>query len=367
MSKVKIETITPVHIGSGNVLQNETDFIVTKEGRDNFIHIIDERKILEIIGEEHLYNWLLSIENKESTLDLVKRYASTVEVQDFSRQKITCFAYNIRSEDTVKEIIHNGLGLPYIPGSSIKGAIRTAILSSLIERVNNKENKIKFGNRIKADRIEQELFGIDPNSDIFRFIRVGDAYFESDCVIAIRLQNLNIRDRYDDLWDTSKPQLVEAIGVGEESYLNIKLATDYYNCVKPQYDKLGEFPYEIQSLPSLFKLINEHTKKLLNDEVSFWSNQDKSGAAVYLEILQEILDEIDSSLNSKSCILRVGHASGWRFITGAWSEQLDNFHTDVVGAARPNNYHYQEYDFPKSRRIDEDSEILGFVKLTIEE
>src|SRR5690554_4838026 len=121
MNKVKIETITPVHIGSGNVLQNETDFIVTKEGRDNFIHIIDERKILEIIGEEHLYNWLLSIENKESTLDLVKRYASTVEVQDFSLQKITCFAYNIRSEDTVKEIIHNGLGLPYIPGSSIKG------------------------------------------------------------------------------------------------------------------------------------------------------------------------------------------------------------------------------------------------------
>ena len=42
-----------------------------KEGKDSFIHIIDERKILELIGEEHLDNWIFSIE-KESTLDLVK-------------------------------------------------------------------------------------------------------------------------------------------------------------------------------------------------------------------------------------------------------------------------------------------------------
>ena len=32
MSEVKITTITPVHIGSGNLLQNNTDFVVESEG-----------------------------------------------------------------------------------------------------------------------------------------------------------------------------------------------------------------------------------------------------------------------------------------------------------------------------------------------
>ena len=58
------------------------------------------------------------------------------------------------------------------------------------------------------------------------------------------------------------------------------------------------------------------------------------------------------------------HGSGWRFITGAWCEGLDNF-DEVIAVSRPNNGRYQEYDFPKSRRIDEDSDILGFVKLSL--
>lgn len=382
MSKVKIETLTPVHVGSGNLLQNNTDFIVEKEGKDSFIHIIDERKILELIGEEHLDNWIFSIEKKESTLNLVKRYAPTSKADDFSRQKITCFAHNIKSEDTLKEIMHNGMGLPYIPGSSIKGAIRTAVMSSLSDKLDEKalvrdiiqrdRNGLprfdRHGNKlVYANLIEQQLFGKDSNSDIFRFIRVGDAYFENDCVIAVRMQNLNIRNGNDDLWDTKMPQLVEAIGLGEESNLNINIANEYYKWAKPQFSALGELPEELQSIPTLFMLINEHTKQLLEDEISFWNNIDQSGAEIYIEIMQEMLDEIGSSSNGKSCILRVGHASGWRFITGAWTERLDNFNTDVVNATRPRNFRYQDYDFPKTRRVDEDSDVLGFLKLTIEE
>ena len=63
-------------------------------------------------------------------------------------------------------------------------------------------------------------------------------------------------------------------------------------------------------------------------------------------------------------MLRIGHGSGWRFITGAWSEQLKNFN-EIVNASRPNSYRYTQYDFPKSRRIDEDGDVLGFVKLSM--
>jgi hypothetical protein len=52
-------------------------------------------------------------------------------------------------------------------------------------------------------------------------------------------------------------------------------------------------------------------------------------------------------------------------MTGAWTEKLNNFSDLVIPCSRPkNDEKYQEYDFPKSRRIDEDSDVFGFVKLT---
>lgn len=68
--------------------------------------------------------------------------------------------------------------------------------------------------------------------------------------------------------------------------------------------------------------------------------------------------------DGKECVLRIGHGSGWRFITGAWSEKLNSFNPVVISAARPNNFRYNEYNFPKTRRVDEECELLGFVKLT---
>jgi len=44
---------------------------------------------------------------------------------------------------------------------------------------------------------------------------------------------------------------------------------------------------------------------------------------------------------------------------------MGNFKDVVIPASRPNNQRYEDYDFPKTRRLDEDSYILGFVKLTM--
>lgn len=379
MSRVKIETITPVHIGSGNLLQNNSDFVVEIDGEDKFIHIVDDRKVLDLIGQEHIDDWVISIENNinrsyrneyESTASLIKRLAPSSTFSDYSKQRITSFVSNIKPNDTLKEVIHNGLGLPYIPGSSLKGAIRTSILASLVDNVNQKENKIfkRNGRDLSADRIEKELFGADPNSDIFRFIRVGDAYFENDCLIATKMINLNVRNGSDSLWDEGKPQIIEAIGPQEEAFLDINIASDYYDKIKPHFWALGTLPVEIRTISDLFMLINEHTRRLVRTEIEYWKDisTDKSDAEDYIEVMKEILEEIESCKNGKSCVLRVGHGSGWRFITGAWAESLSNFEDKVVWAARPNNKIYMDYDFPKSRRIDDYSDVLGFVKLTIQ-
>ena len=129
-----------------------------------------------------------------------------------------------------------------------------------------------------------------------------------------------------------------------------------------------DLPDGMQDISLLFEWINEHTGKLVKDEIDYWKeveNAGYSGADDYIKNMESIEEEVKACKKGKECVLRIGHASGWRFITGAWTENLDNFERDVVPAARPKNFNYQEYDFPKSRRLDEDCDILGFVKLTV--
>lgn len=181
MSKVKIETLTPIHIGNGNFLQRNADFVLSSQGDDSFIHVIDPRKILDFIGVEHIDDWVLSIEKKEESMrDFVRRYRKDAHPDDYSQRIITNCAGEIKATDTLKECLHDGMGLPYIPGSSIKGAIRTAILTTLAKD-RTLESKIKtFGKKMGAGQVEKDLFGKDPNNDIFRFLQVGDAYFERE-------------------------------------------------------------------------------------------------------------------------------------------------------------------------------------------
>ncbi len=363
MNKIKITTLSPVHIGSGNLLQNNMNFLVVKDGEDSYIHITDDRKILELIGADHVDHWIASIEKGESTRKLVETYAPASSVSDYAKRRITCYSSGIKLTDTLKEQIHNGFGIPYIPGSSIKGAIRTAILSVLSDHVRNKELKVFVQGKVKAKLIENQLFGRDPNSDLFRFIQVGDAYFEKDSTIATRMVNLNIRKK-NDLYDGSKPQLIEAIGVGETATFQMDVKKDFHDFARRNFPDLKPLPGEMQSLQSLFKSINNHTSRLIEKEIAFWNEMNLSGSEAYLDVMADMLGETKSCEDELSCILRIGHGSGWRFITGAWTESLENFN-EVINAARPNNQKYSEYPFPKSRRIDEDSDVLGFVKLSL--
>lgn len=384
MSQIKIETLTPVHIGNGNFLRNKADFTVFREDGNSVIGIVDPRKILNIIGEEHLEDWILSIENPEDDIrSFIRRNSidKTVMPRTYSRRVIMNFTENIRDADTLKECIHDGRGLPYIPGSSIKGAIRTAIVSSLAKGKDSAdlERRIKRGKngqidkRFAAQQIENDFFGNqqiekdDPKKDIFRFLQMGDAYFEKETEIVTRMVNLNITSRKK-LVDTSKPQLIEAIGADSKSVFQMKIAKDYYQWVKENGWPLKDFPESMDALSSLFQLINAHTNELILDEIKYWKtvNEDHEGADDYIDSLRMILGNIKKCQQGKECVLRIGHGSGWRFITGAWSERLDKFEEEIVPVARPNNYRYQEYVFPKSRRLDEDGDILGFVKLSID-
>lgn len=368
---VKIETLTSVHIGSGEVLQIGSDFVKGKMDDDSVLAVVSPEKVLGLIGEKHLQDWVVAIERKESTGNVVKRFAPNAKVEDYAKRIVLEWS-DAHERDTLKEHIHNGQGKPYIPGSSIKGAIRTAILASLAENVNDAERKIDASangkKKANAKNVEKELFGRDPNNDVFRFLQVGDAYFGGCYTVSLRMVNINERTSKG-FWDVSKSQLIEALCPEDETEFEMNLNIEGYNKSKRECPTIGSLPNIMSSYESLFEAINEHTIRLLDFELKYWEERsdkdDSDKVESYLEKIESIKNEAENCSKGKECVLRIGHGSGWNFITGGWARDLDNFKSLVVPVARPKSQNYREYDFPKTRRVDDVCELLGFVKLSL--
>lgn len=266
-----------------------------------------------------------------------------------------------------KFVVRNPINnIPYIPGSSIKGAIRTAVLSSVI-----KENDIE---RFNYDTIEKEKFGKTPNTDIFRTLKVGDAYFGDNYESAIKVVMINERERqgFD---DRSKEQVMEVIQEEDTTTFSLNLDT---GIIKRAAKDMPSLPDCMTSVEKLFSCINSHTNKLLNNEISWWEKRkDDSGSGSdmvdgYITNLRKLLLQKTSGReNGRSCVLRIGAGSGWRFITGDWSRRSREFKSMIVPKSRPNNSRYTQFDFPKTRRIIEYAEdeysLLGFVELSMED
>lgn len=386
MSRVKVTTIRSVHIGNGNILRKNSDFII--DGND--IYIIDPKKVLDIIGLEKLDYWVSAIENREDIKQFIRRIGKNAFPIDYCIRQIhlynnfedddeykIIYKKKIREKNELKECIHDGFGNPYIPGSSIKGAIRTALMTSIIKKNNiNEYNLLKDKNKdflslkkkdLTSKNVENEILGGIQNS-LLKYLRVGDVIFNKGSEFVIHMINLNIRNKNDNLQDDSKEQIIEVISYDQEAECNITFDLDRYNFALQQNSKTKNIslPKEMESLSSIFKTVNQHTKKLIEEDIKFWEDisKDKDGAVDYINKLNDILEDIDACEDDKECILKLGHASGWRFTTGAWLEKYDWFNHKIVPILRDPKK-YDGYPFPKTRRIESYPDVLGFIKLSI--
>lgn len=361
MSRVKIETLTPIHIGSGDVLRYGSDFIV----KNNQVGIVDYRKVMSLIGgPEKINDWVEAIEKKVPIDVFVSQYNLNSELKDYS-YRVLPFRGKVKNTDSLKVFIHDGLGCPYMPGSSIKGAIRTAVLEHIMRSQGDDIPIRNHKNRLDAMVVENRFFGRNPYTDIFRILRVEDAYFEKGCESVVRLVNINERQQKD-YWDESKSQLVEVLEAEKySSEFEITLNQKLFDSMGKNFSFL---PDGMQSIFRLFHIINEYTGYLLDSELNYWEKhkgKNLSGKVKqYLSRIMNIKEKVEECEEGKECIIRIGHGSGWNFITGGWIKQRSDFKDIVLEAIRKNKF-YMKYDFPKTRRVSTDCVLLGFVKMSL--
>lgn len=160
---ITLEVLTPVYIGNGNSISKK-DF----EIKGNRANIYDPIKLYSIFGNR--YEEFLM--NPYSLTDYLSRNKAN-NIEKALKYSVYCGNSNIRKSDGIMEFIKDPYGCPYIPGSSLKGVLRTAILSYKIREKNSYEYKKDPISR-GANRIEKELLG-DTSNSLFRHIRISDS------------------------------------------------------------------------------------------------------------------------------------------------------------------------------------------------
>jgi CRISPR-associated protein Csm5 len=164
--KVKFKVITPIHIGSGESL-NRFDYVLFEDG----IGIINKIKFHKRINNNRkLFNKFLKVsENVDKLIDFLEENVLDDEISEIieTNNDILNKLNKNYSRGIDIFIKDNFLSTPIIPGSSIKGAIRTAILNYVMSYHQ------ELSNINDANRLEKEVFG-DIKEDILKALFVDD-------------------------------------------------------------------------------------------------------------------------------------------------------------------------------------------------
>lgn len=371
MKNITIETITPVHVGSGNELMPDTEYLAFQEGDERFLVVIDDRKVLDIVGAENLSRWVNIIERNESLKNYLQKRKPGFTREQIAQRIVTDFSNESTKNRTLKEQLHTAANLPQIPGSSIKGAIRSALLAYYVNKnpeLIEKESALKDrNNRFSAKFVEGTIFGKTPNDDTMRFLRVGDAAFSVNTV-AVDMRLLN--ERYEG-WDFKKGnrQLVECIPGSQKTNTRMKLDTSTFKIKRP-HNQTGFLDWK-----ALMRIVNNHTIALLKQEVDFWE-ADEQVPEQFTQYMEENIKDVLSKAEACSeneAVLRLGGNSGWDFITGgwikkAWKEQVidDRTYKAIAKEARRGKTYDFTSDFPKTRKMDTDGDVNGFIKISVD-
>lgn len=345
---MKLEILTPVHIGSGDRYL-ATDFVIKKD-RVVFINSVRFFEEVDKKGLDPIDVAKEIGEGKKSIEDFVDPYKIKIRVVPFNGRKPR------------REILAHikSQGRPYIPGSSIKGAIRTALLwkdvndnRDLLDwTINHIKEKIRRSKRGYLDRrdliklddeLEEKVFRkamltekrADPKNDLLRALKTYDSEF----VDGYSVYQINF------LGMGNFSVLAECLDAGQvvEFEMNIdEFALKYLN-QKLDYDYI-------------LSATREFAEKIVEVEVN-------------RNYPPEAKREFKNALRAGGIILRVGWGTGWYSSTIGTLLKTHREFEDIrkkLGLGRnPNPKAKRKFskNFPTIRRITFDKRPLGWISI----
>ena len=386
---VRIETLSALHIGSGIEIAPKTDFFV----RDGYVYIINLDKLAALVGDDKIVE-VCDILNDdkngkrlETVEEIIKQKDSTKSLIDAANLTITVASGGRLTQ--CKMFIRDGMGKIYIPGSSIKGSIRTALLSlsALNKEIpNSKEEVIELFK--KFDNIEQPFFGMNPNQDAFRDLRIADAYGIGELTTQVcTLSRKKVRGNEEARNNIPiTAEILPAKSTATFTITSRPLTLDdklsFEKIVDDLYKSQIQDKTETDFFIKLFGLLNASTEYAIQREINQLKQPqfNNTNSNIYKENLQNILNKVQSC-GKCECIIRLGFGEGFTAITGgAWflDKPFNNSFFVEIGSTLEhykddktrNKYIKHKKDIkgvhePVTRTVPSVSGIMGFVKLSL--
>ena len=374
--KYQLKTITPVHIGTGETLSQIDGFY--DNGR---WHRIDVDAVLAAISESELNRLTIAMGGRDFQW---RRHLPTNQ----SSASYTLPCPEEPRETEIREAMKHPSGRPMIPGSSIKGAIRTALLWDFMDD-NNPEAQDAFKysvNHLKeqlqrkpnrswaGQKIEQRVLGKDPNHDLMRAVQVSDT-----APISIEALEMGVA------WTVTLNQVgnlvqkregnreyntfVEQVRAAQTFDFSIKIDKSLFG--QREKDELGYSDRQecvvCKELADVCKFV---AKGLANSEADFFEDYNLDEIANFYEALVQRIDNLPDG----AFVLPIGWGTGYRAktVTELLTKDDDDLARDLrkhyhLGESRARRRDYHP-EFPKTRRVLYDRQRpkspLGWVQIT---
>lgn len=154
-NKMKLEVLTPLHIGGADYKSklDKKEYIFDKDKKT--LTLIDNEKFIAFLIKKNLFekyiayiennvNAKVMIQNRNINLfNFLKTNNIDKNIQDFRKKAPIKLDMNIENMNDIKLMLRDVQGKPYIPGTSIKGALINLLLVDYIIKNREKFSKEK--------------------------------------------------------------------------------------------------------------------------------------------------------------------------------------------------------------------------------
>ena len=329
-----VTALTPLHIGSGRELLRDYDYVV-RQGRT---WRIDEDALLDA-----------ALGGGEFDEALLRRPAAELLQPDDFAFGSPLFRYVIKGTPRSREKgarlrdqIKDAFDRPYLPGTSLKGAFRTALFDWALAQDPQAldTGRLKQSRKWAAQPIERALLGRNPNHDLLRALHVTDSapLDPNESLYVVNAQVLTGKQ-------VGSPIEVEAVRHKTCFHTTVKLDLALFT---PQAERVLHLGRQRAWLEDLMSICRDRTTAILAAERDWFARHypGSDAARIYASWHDQM-----PRLPAYRCLLQVGWGGGWLNKT-VGLRLSDNQREEVIRRYRLARGRRQHGDpFPRSRRV----------------
>lgn len=350
--KINIQTLTPLHIGSGKSLTSVGEFVCT----NNAVQILDQEKLNELLNREKL---------NDAYTDYILNYSVNTHVWKFFADKgisgelsyireipLHAEVFNPDSNN-ILELAIETKGSKYIPGSSVKGAIRTLLFAhsianvpeirNRVEGIINKEDKLEYI-RKEINKVEEDIFNED-----FNCLRIEDSALiaDEDLIVEIAKRTHLFGIKTDGL-DNLRECINSKVTIETAFTLNNK-ATG----VESDWINSSDFS-------GLFTKLNYCSLAVIEHELKLLKSSTHAAAVILTEKLKSLGQKIADS-KGKYAVVRLGKGKTF-FFQVILSVLKENHRSKILDLLLHENDE-KIANYPKTRVLNDTNDMFGWVMI----